>query len=57
MESAAFASCVREMQDADGVEACPACGCTEWEWLDCDECRLTIGECGEQVCAACGSDW
>jgi hypothetical protein len=31
-----------------------SCPHTEWTWLDCDECRETIGLCGEKICAECG---
>jgi len=33
-----------------------SCAHAEWRWLDCDECRETIGACGEKVCVACGAD-
>lgn len=31
------------------------CSHAEWRWLDCDDCRETIGACGEKVCVSCGA--
>lgn len=36
--------------------AVKTCDHLEWRWLDCEECRETIGSCGEKVCVACGED-
>jgi hypothetical protein len=45
---------VRDVSDMETAERdCPH---PDWRWLDCLDCRETIGVCGEKVCVACGAD-
>lgn len=46
---------LHDLLEAEAL-AVKTCDHLEWRWLDCDECRETIGECGEKVCVSCGAD-
>lgn len=45
-----------DIQEMSAVAGPPKCAHPKWRWLDCDECRETIGVCGEKVCVDCGAD-
>lgn len=44
---------VRDVIEMSSAES--ECQHARWRWLDCDECRETIGACGEKVCEDCGA--
>lgn len=46
-----FRKDVADMERAEAADCLHA----RWEWLDCDDCRETIGACGEKVCEDCGA--
>jgi hypothetical protein len=49
-----FDSDVEELIAAERVKI-KECSHAEWNWLDCEECKETIGLCGEKVCTSCGA--
>lgn len=46
---------LKDLLEAETL-AVKTCDHLEWRWLDCEECRETIGTCGEKVCVSCGAD-
>lgn len=51
-----FLNDAHEMQQIEQRDKRRKCKHERWRWLDCDECRETIGACGEKVCEDCGAD-
>jgi len=44
---------VKDLLSAEELSV-KTCDHVEWRWLDCEECKETIGVCGEKVCSSCG---
>lgn len=51
-----FEADLTEMLEAEAllVKNSPCAHTNWWKWLDCEECRETIGHCGEKICGDCG---